>query len=65
MQLKEAIKLKENWEKMGSKPCEHPNKSKEYFEGTATGDYVCTTCGEQFYENSLENEKKVKITNKS
>ena len=26
-------------------PCSHPHLDKEYHLGTATGDYVCTTCG--------------------
>jgi uncharacterized protein with PIN domain len=40
--MKEAAELREKW---GGKPCEHPNLDKEYELGTATGDYVCTTCG--------------------
>lgn len=43
MQLKEALALKEQW---GDKPCKHPHVVKEYALGTATGDYICTTCGE-------------------
>lgn len=42
MQFKEALALKKVW---GDKPCNHPNVEKEYYLGTATGDYVCTTCG--------------------
>jgi hypothetical protein len=42
MQLEEAKKLRETW---GDKPCDHPNLSKEYHFGAATGDYTCTQCG--------------------
>lgn len=42
MQMKEAAESRERW---GGKPCDHPNLDKEYELGTATGDYVCTTCG--------------------
>lgn len=43
MQANEAAKLRARW---GGKPCDHPQVMKEYDLGTATGDYVCTTCGE-------------------
>ena len=43
MQNAVALRLKERW---GGKPCAHPKLTKEYDRGTATGDYVCTTCGE-------------------
>ncbi|MDB2373632.1 hypothetical protein N9W11_03650 [Psychrosphaera haliotis] len=43
MQLEEAQKLKAN---SGKKPCSHPDLSKEYHLGAATGDFVCTACGE-------------------
>lgn len=43
MQLKDAAKLRQKW---GDKACSHPKVVKEYDLGAATGDYVCTTCGE-------------------
>lgn len=43
MQIKEAAALRKSW---GDKPCDHPALSKEYHFGSATGDYVCTTCGD-------------------
>lgn len=43
MQMNEAMKLREAW---GDKPCNHPDLDKEYELGTATGDYVCTQCGQ-------------------
>ncbi|MGI2107315.1 hypothetical protein ACRN9A_19490 [Shewanella frigidimarina] len=43
MKMSEASKLRAKWD---NKPCNHPDLSKEYHLGAATGDYVCTTCGE-------------------
>ena len=43
MQLKKAQELKKRW---GNKPCDHSSLEKEYYLGTATGDYICTDCGE-------------------
>ena len=43
MQAKRAAQLREAW---GNKICNHPHLEKEYELGAATGDYVCTTCGE-------------------
>ncbi len=48
MQMSDAIQLQERWSEAGSPPCEHPGVAKEYYGGMATGDYVCTTCGEPF-----------------
>ena len=42
MQSSEAIKLREKW---GDKPCDHESLDKEYYLGSATGDYVCKQCG--------------------
>jgi hypothetical protein len=42
LQLEEARELRKEW---GNKPCDHPRVVKEYYLGTSTGDYVCTTCG--------------------
>lgn len=42
MKLEEAQELRNLW---GDKPCIHPTLTKEYYRGTQTGDYVCTTCG--------------------
>jgi len=43
MQMKKAMELRVKW---GSKPCDHRNLDKEYELGAATGDYVCTQCGQ-------------------
>lgn len=43
MQMSEAAKLRKAW---GEKPCSHSSVEKEYSLGTATGDYVCTSCGQ-------------------
>jgi hypothetical protein len=58
MQLDDAVALKKAW---GNKPCDHPDYEKEYFNGTSTGDYVCTTCGRAVWgrpEKEDEEEKK-------
>ncbi|MGW2010831.1 hypothetical protein [Streptomyces nigrescens] len=49
MQMDEAEKLRRAWAAKGSPPCDHPTKAKEYHLGSATGDKVCTTCGEGFF----------------
>ena len=44
MKMTEAARLREKW---GDKPCNHPDLEKEYSDqGWATGDWVCTDCGE-------------------
>lgn len=45
MQHLDAKKLREEW---GNKPCEHPHLEKEYYLGSDTMDFVCSTCGEEF-----------------
>lgn len=45
MQMSEAERLRQEW---GDKPCSHPKVEREYYLGTDTGDYDCTTCGECF-----------------
>lgn len=43
IQMDEANRRNKEW---GNKPCKHDRpKLKEYFQGTATGDYVCPICG--------------------
>lgn len=49
MQQKDALELKEQW---GDKLCEHPDLEREYELGSATDDYVCTTCGETKHGNT-------------
>ena len=51
MQVSEAAQLRKAW---GKKPCLHPELDKEYYLGSQTGDYVCTTCGEAFTEHEAE-----------
>jgi len=56
MQMKKAAELRGKW---GNKPCDHPSLDKEYELGTATGDYVCTKCGEAGWgKNWVETKKK-------
>jgi len=45
MQTHEATKRREEW---GEEPCSHDHIEKEYYLGAHTGDYVCTTCGQNF-----------------
>lgn len=35
--------------------CKHDNILKEYYLGTATGDYVCANCGETFTREEYKN----------
>jgi hypothetical protein len=45
-------------EKWGDKPCDHKHLEKEYYHGSATGDYVCKQCGRAGYgENWPAKEK--------
>ena len=52
MQMKEAEERRKAW---GGKPCNHPSLVKEYELGTATGDYVCTQCGESGWGRNWAN----------
>ena len=45
MQMEKAARLRQEW---GDKACDHPALVKEYFFGTQTSDYLCTTCGRGF-----------------
>lgn len=59
IQMKEALELKKRWKEMGNKHCDHPGElAKEYDLGMATGDYVCTICGETFWNGEKEKTKK-------
>jgi hypothetical protein len=49
MQTKQAAKLREEWTAKGNPDCEHPSLVKEYDLGSDTGDVVCTTCGETWW----------------
>jgi hypothetical protein len=42
MKRKQALELQQAW---GDRPCEHPAFSKEYDQGTRTGNFACTQCG--------------------
>lgn len=48
MQMEEAQQLRKEWLETGNVACDHPFMVKEYYLGSATGDAVCTTCGESF-----------------
>jgi len=44
----EAVRLRERWETLNSPKCEHMVLLLERSDnGKRTGNYVCTTCGEQ------------------
>lgn len=47
MQASESMALMKAWEQKGNPPCDHPKIEKEYYLGSSTGDFVCTTCGRQ------------------
>lgn len=47
MQMDKAQRLRKAW---GDKPCDHPHLEREYCLGAHTGDSVCTTCGEAFWD---------------
>lgn len=56
MQSSEASELRKKW---GDKPCDHKHIDKEYYAGSATGDYVCTQCGRAEYgQDWVEKEKR-------
>ncbi|MCE0759094.1 hypothetical protein LWH94_07740 [Marinobacter sp. G11] len=55
MQLKEAKNLNE---KNQEPDCQHTNLSKEYYLGSATGDYVCTNCGKSGHGREWVDNKK-------
>ena len=55
MQMDEARKLNK---KNGDKECDHPELTKEYHKGSATGDFVCTLCGESGYGRDWAKNKK-------
>lgn len=45
MQNDEARRLRQEW---GTKPCLHPSIESEFFLGTRTGEFNCSTCGQEF-----------------
>ena len=51
MQHEAAKILREDW---GDKHCDHPSLEKEYFLGTDTMDFVCSTCGKEFTRTEKE-----------
>lgn len=57
MQHDKAKRLREKW---GGKPCNHPSFEKEYYLGSDTMDFVCTTCGETFTREQKEKINSVK-----
>jgi hypothetical protein len=46
VQYNEAAELRRKWKEKGNTLCTHPDIEREYYLGSDTGDYVCTTCGE-------------------
>lgn len=46
MELNEGLRLKKTWHENGNPSCSHPDLEKETFNGSKTGDLVCTTCGD-------------------
>jgi hypothetical protein len=62
MQMTKVRELRKEW---GNKPCDHPDYDREYYLGSHTGDYVCTTCGrvmddDVVAERQKEAEKKMR-----
>lgn len=59
MQNRKVKEIKERWEKRKAKnpdlKCNHTRADleKEYYFGSATGDYVCPKCGEAFWEGQI------------
>lgn len=49
MDMSDAMRLRSKWQAKGSPPCEHPRVEKERMQGMDTGDKVCTTCGQTFF----------------
>jgi hypothetical protein len=42
-----GLMFREAWKEKGRSECPHPDLHKEYsFSGTATGCYICVTCGQ-------------------
>jgi hypothetical protein len=54
MQMENAAKLRDEWQRKDNPPCSHPRLDKEYHLGADTGDVVCTTCGETWWPNDPE-----------
>lgn len=61
MQHEEGMRLRKQW---GSKPCNHPDIASEFYLGTRTGEYLCTTCGKEF-SSRAEWEKEQNRSNQS
>jgi hypothetical protein len=49
MEWSETQRLQREWKTKGSPQCDHPRLEKEYSQGSYTGDKVCTTCGQEFF----------------
>ena len=45
MEYKYALILRRRWVEKGDLECSHPRIEPETYEGTDTGDDVCTMCG--------------------
>lgn len=46
VQMSELERIRQDWIKRGSPPCEHKRTAKEFYLGTRTGDQGCLDCGE-------------------
>ncbi|MFE0103674.1 hypothetical protein [Streptomyces sp. NPDC059009] len=49
MEMDDATRLQKEWKAKGSPACDHPHVEKERVNGADTGDKVCTTCGQTFF----------------
>ncbi|MFZ3473078.1 hypothetical protein ACODT3_10910 [Streptomyces sp. 4.24] len=49
MEWIEVQRAQQEWAAKGSPPCDHPHIEKERIQGSDTGDKVCTTCGQCFF----------------
>ncbi len=52
--MEEAQELRKKW---NNKPCTHPGWLKEYYNGTGTGDKICSQCGLALYITKMDIDK--------
>jgi hypothetical protein len=54
--MEEALRLRRVWAVKGNSSCNHPQLDEEYYWGSQTGEYICTTCGKSLTSNDVEQE---------
>ena len=50
MEMSQAVSQRYAW---GTRPCDHIRLEREFYNGTATGDYVCAQCGHSFTKQEV------------